>query len=181
MPLLIALSGWLASAALALASWYTARAPGRGRWLFNLAGVIYALAMLALPLLPQPRFPPLLRIGLGLPLAAAGLALRVYALSYLARQRVPSGLGAPGRLVTTGPYGVVRHPQYAGGIVFVGGWFVLWGGPSSLAALLPILGVIVFQAWVEEALILRREFGEGHREYRRRVGMLLPRRATRQQ
>lgn len=77
------------------------------------------------------------------------------------------------RLVTTGPYSIVRHPLYVCEAVFVVGMIV-----SHFSALMAALGVLQFllqyrRARHEEA-ILRQTFPE-YDEYARRVPMLIPR------
>ncbi|MEI9406347.1 isoprenylcysteine carboxylmethyltransferase family protein [Mesorhizobium argentiipisi] len=77
------------------------------------------------------------------------------------------------RLVTSGPYSVVRHPLYICEAVFVSGMII-----SHFSMLMVALGVVqcIFQyrrARNEEA-ILRQVFPE-YDEYARRVPMLVPR------
>ncbi|TJV72707.1 MAG: isoprenylcysteine carboxylmethyltransferase family protein [Mesorhizobium sp.] len=77
------------------------------------------------------------------------------------------------RLVTSGPYSIVRHPLYICEAVFVLGMII-----SHFSLLMVALGVVqcIFQyrrATNEEA-ILRETFPE-YEEYARRVPMLVPR------
>ncbi|RAZ71382.1 methyltransferase family protein [Mesorhizobium atlanticum] len=77
------------------------------------------------------------------------------------------------RLVTTGPYSIVRHPLYICEAVLVAGMVI-----SHFSALMAALGILQFslqyrRARHEEAT-LRRTFPE-YDEYARRVPMLIPR------
>ena len=70
---------------------------------------------------------------------------------------------------------MVRHPQYASGISFLFGWFLLRGGLYSLAVLPILVLVICLQARIEERLVLEEQFGEEYEQYKKRVGMFVPR------
>jgi len=79
------------------------------------------------------------------------------------------------RLITTGAYGVVRHPVYLGAIL-------IWVGLAlafthvvtfALAALYEI-PIYLLYLRSEEAMMLE-SFGDQYRDYRRRVPRLLPR------
>ena len=77
------------------------------------------------------------------------------------------------RLVTTGPYSIVRHPLYVCEAVFVTGLII-----SHFSTMMAALGLLQFllqfrRAKYEEA-ILRQTFPE-YEEYARRVPMLIPR------
>lgn len=71
-------------------------------------------------------------------------------------------------LVTTGPYGVSRHPMYVGwtllyvGVAFV--WNSLWH-----VILLPVVVGWTHSIVRREERALAREFGDDHRVYRRTV------------
>ena len=70
-------------------------------------------------------------------------------------------------VISTGPYGVVRHPMYAAAVVMLLGIPVSlgsWWGILVLAAILPAL------AWrlVDEERVLLRDLG-GYADYRRKV------------
>ena len=77
------------------------------------------------------------------------------------------------RIVTTGVYSVVRHPQYFGGILaHVGFSFLLSGMPSLLATPL-VIAVVYAISWKEEKE-LTKEFGQEYQDYKRNVPMLIP-------
>jgi protein-S-isoprenylcysteine O-methyltransferase Ste14 len=73
------------------------------------------------------------------------------------------------RLVDTGIYAIVRHPQYAGGIyaIFLTN-FLLY--PHWLFAVLGVAGAVVtYLGCVEEDKLLVKKFGDDYREYIQRV------------
>ena len=78
------------------------------------------------------------------------------------------------KIVTTGVYSIVRHPQYLGGLLaHMGVSFLL----SALYSLLvtPLIVVIVYFLSKKEEEELIKEFGKEYNDYRKKVPMLLPR------
>jgi len=74
-------------------------------------------------------------------------------------------LHRPERVVTTGVYAHVRHPQYLGGVLsHVGISFVLSGLYSLLVT--PVMIVVNFLIARKEETELLREFGEEYEVYR---------------
>src|SRR5271165_1248043 len=111
---------------------------------------------------------------LGVVLFAAGGALRIWPVFMLGRRF--SGLVAiqPGHeLVTSGIYGVIRHPSYLGLLVNSLGWALAFrsGVGVLLAALLiqPLLARIR-----AEERLLRTQFGAEYDAYRARTSRLIP-------
>jgi len=139
------------------------------------AGTLLGFLGLALPFFEQPTFDhPLLQYGFGWPLLVLGLFGRIYPMMYLRRQGTTTTLDEVGKLVDTGPYGWVRHPQYTAGLIMLLGWFLAWGAWYALS-LMPIIAALIYaQALIEEKYILEKLFGETYVDYRKRVGMLLP-------
>ena len=73
------------------------------------------------------------------------------------------------RLVDTGIYAVVRHPQYLGGVLALFVTTLLWY-PHWLFAVLGIAGTIILYLstkWEEKRLV--NQFGDEYREYMKRV------------
>jgi protein-S-isoprenylcysteine O-methyltransferase Ste14 len=131
--------------------------------------------VVVLPFIDQPRIDDLhLRLIIGIPLATLGMIFRIYPLIYFKKMNTRPDLVTPSKLVTSGPYRIVRHPQYVAGIIFVIGWFVIWGGIYSLYIVPLLILCIVFQAIIEERYILEKEFGDAYIEYKKKVGMFLP-------
>jgi protein-S-isoprenylcysteine O-methyltransferase Ste14 len=78
-----------------------------------------------------------------------------------------------GHLVTTGIYGYLRHPQYAGLILVILGFNIQW--PTLLTLLMtPILVVMYVRLARHEDRELDGEFGETYREYAKTVNAFIP-------
>ncbi len=111
---------------------------------------------------------------LGLVLYTAGGLLRVWPMFVLGRRF--SGLVAiqqGHRLVTGGPYRVIRHPSYLGLLVNHVGWSLVFRSVVGLLVLLPLTWLLVARIRSEEAL-LASEFGADYDAYRRRTWRLVP-------
>ena len=111
---------------------------------------------------------------LGVTLFAAGGALRLWPVFVLGRRF--SGLVAiqPGHtLVTTGIYGVIRHPSYLGLLVNSLGWALAFR--SGVGVLLTALTIppLLARMRAEEAL-LRTHFGGEYDAYCTRTSRLIP-------
>ncbi|MHB8630999.1 MAG: methyltransferase family protein [Candidatus Limnocylindria bacterium] len=112
-------------------------------------------------------------------LLAAGYGLYRIAGTY----RAARGGGGPGfaarpeRLVTTGPYGLVRNPMYLGHLVFLCGLVGLTRSPVALAGL-----AIQWRRFAERVRLDERrladQFGHEYAEYVDRVPRWLPRPAV---
>ena len=111
---------------------------------------------------------------LGVALFAAGGALRIWPVFVLGRRF--SGLVAiqPGHtLVTSGVYGVIRHPSYLGLFVNSVGWGLAFrSGAGVLLAALTIPPLLA-RIRAEETL-LRAQFGAEYDAYRARTSRLIP-------
>jgi protein-S-isoprenylcysteine O-methyltransferase Ste14 len=103
----------------------------------------------------------------GFVLAAMGAALGAWSARALGSSLTPFPKPAPkGTLVQTGPFRVMRHPIYVGGVLFFAGLslvFSVYG--LALTAVLAVFWV--FKARLEERLLAER-FPE-YVEYRRRT------------
>jgi protein-S-isoprenylcysteine O-methyltransferase Ste14 len=78
------------------------------------------------------------------------------------------------RIVDTGPYGIVRHPVYAGLLLAAMATAAERGRIEAIAGALTLIAAISLRAKLEERF-LRRDLGdEAYASYRRRVPMLLP-------
>jgi len=77
------------------------------------------------------------------------------------------------RLVTDSIYGVVRHPQYLGLLLFTLGWLIHW--PTIIgAAMWPLLALLYYRLAKREDRELESVFGEEYRRYRETVPMFIP-------
>jgi len=111
---------------------------------------------------------------LGVVLFAVGGALRIWPVFVLGHRF--SGLVAiqPGHtLVTSGVYGVIRHPSYLGLLVNSLGWALAFR--SGVGVLLTALTIppLVARMRAEETL-LRTQFGDEYDAYCRRTSRLIP-------
>lgn len=78
------------------------------------------------------------------------------------------------RIVDTGPYGIVRHPVYAGLLLAVIATAVERGRVEGVAGMAVLVAAVSLRAKLEERF-LRRDLGdEPYTAYRRRVPMLIP-------
>lgn len=78
------------------------------------------------------------------------------------------------RLMTTGPFAVVRHPLYASLIWIFAGGALIYANALALALTAAVfVPMMVVRARKEDAL-LARTFPEEHDRYRRRTWMLVP-------
>ncbi len=111
---------------------------------------------------------------LGVVLFAAGGALRLWPVFVLGRRF--SGLVAiqPGHtLVTSGVYGVIRHPSYLGLLVNALGWVLAFR--SGVGLLLTALMIPPLHARIRaEERLLRTQFGAEYGAYCARTSRLIP-------
>ncbi|MDD2466209.1 MAG: isoprenylcysteine carboxylmethyltransferase family protein [Desulfobulbus sp.] len=78
-----------------------------------------------------------------------------------------------GKLAATGPYSLVRHPQYDGFILVMLGFLLMW--PTLLTLLMfPILLVVYIRLAKQEEKLVRQEFGSAYDEYAKDVPAFLP-------
>ncbi len=111
---------------------------------------------------------------LGVALFAAGGALRIWPVFVLGRRF--SGLVAiqtGHTLVTSGVYGVIRHPSYLGLFVNSVGWGLAFR--SVVGVLLAALTIPPLLARIRaEETLLRAQFGAEYDAYRARTSRLIP-------
>jgi protein-S-isoprenylcysteine O-methyltransferase Ste14 len=79
----------------------------------------------------------------------------------------------PDRLVTSGPYRYVRHPQYLGHFIIFGGFFLLLLNLVALVPLPSILGEIRMATLEEQ--FLTEKYGDSYVSYQRTTGKFIPR------
>ena len=111
---------------------------------------------------------------LGVGLFAAGGALRIWPVFVLGHRF--SGLVAiqPGHtLVTTGVYGVIRHPSYLGLLVNALGWGLAFRAGVGVVLTARMLPPLLARIHAEERL-LRTQFGDTYDAYCTRTSRLIP-------
>lgn len=135
-----------------------------------LTAMLGTLILYSLWLLPEPRTDNLYVLALSDVLLSIGMAGAIYGVAYL-RHRfsiVPEARG----LVTTGPYGVVRHPIYFGEIVAALGMIL----PSLFSPHVAVLALFIaaqLRRTVYEERVLHSAF-PAYAAYARRVRRLIP-------
>jgi protein-S-isoprenylcysteine O-methyltransferase Ste14 len=135
-----------------------------------LTAMLGTLILYSLWFLPQPRTDNLYVLALSDLLLSIGMAVAIYGVAYL-RHRfsiVPEVRG----LVTTGPYGLVRHPIYFGEIMAALGLII----PSLFSLHAGILALFIaaqLRRTVYEERVLRSAYPT-YAGYARRVRRLIP-------
>jgi protein-S-isoprenylcysteine O-methyltransferase Ste14 len=121
--------------------------------------VIVAVTMLFL----APHIVPAAEIGhggivfaIGIALVVAGVALRGWSFRALGQYFTFTVKTSPDQpVVTSGPYRLLRHPGYAGGMLAIVGLGLMWGNWVSMATLTLLwLALIVWRIRFEEAALL---------------------------
>jgi protein-S-isoprenylcysteine O-methyltransferase Ste14 len=111
---------------------------------------------------------------LGVFLFAAGGVLRIWPVFVLGRRF--SGLVAiqpEHTLVTTGLYGIIRHPSYLGLLVNALGWSLAFRSGVGVLLTSLLIPPLLARIRAEEAL-LRSQFGAGYEAYSCRTWRLVP-------
>ena len=159
-----------------------ARAPwwkgARGEWY-----VVGQVVLMALVVFGPRTWPggPMLSFGderlstlVAVVFMAGGAALLVAGISWIGTRNL-TPMPHPregGRLVESGPFRLVRHPMYAGGVLFAIGWTIFVRGPLTAAYTVAIFVFIDIKARREERWLMEKF--AGYRAYRRRVRKLIP-------
>lgn len=149
----------------------------RGEWFVAAQIVLIAIVFLGPRTAPGwPAWPaPLDRlfIAIGAVLSAFGLALFIGGMLRLGSALTP--LPYPktdSTLVQTGPYRLVRHPIYSGGIILAFGWALFVHGWLTLIYAAVLLIFFDFKSAREERW-LTEKFPE-YPDYQKRVRKLIP-------
>ncbi|QQX84444.1 isoprenylcysteine carboxylmethyltransferase family protein [Cupriavidus necator] len=147
------------------------------RWVLAVFGVLGLLAAYLPPFTDRIGFWTLdgdAMRWIGVALFAGGGVLRLWPVFVLGRRF--SGLVAiqPGHtLVTTGIYGVIRHPSYLGFLVSSLGWVLAFRSGVGVVLTLLMVPVLLARIRAEEAL-LRDQFGDEYASYCDRTWRMLP-------
>ena len=136
-------------------------------WLSALAGTLLPLLFLVLP---PTEMGPVFR-AVALSLIAIGWLLSVYVLVFLGRSF--SIVAQARRLVTNGPYGLVRHPLYLAEEVAVIGVMMLYFSPAALA-IAAVHWLFQLRRMTNEEKVLRAAFSE-YATYATNIPKVIPR------
>ncbi len=110
----------------------------------------------------------------GVPLLVLGILLHTRAVNELGKHWSPHVAIQPRHvLVTTGLYGVVRHPIYLAAFLFYAGLAVWMASPLSVFALALVAAYLLVRIRVEERA-LKQKFGKTYDAYAVRVPALVP-------
>lgn len=159
-----------------------------GRIYGVISGTIVSVILVGIWVSPQPSFTtpilselviliagfsiPFLHLLIGLPLTAAGAWFGLAGLRSTGFE-VAETHCSPERIVTTGIYSIVRHPQYLGWILAHIGVSLLLSASYSMLFTPFLLGFVYLISRKEEDELIK-EFGEEYGEYQEKVPMLIP-------
>jgi protein-S-isoprenylcysteine O-methyltransferase Ste14 len=144
------------------------------RWRGWLVIVLGALLFAGLVAFRGWRRPALLDTLAAAPIVAVGIAMRVWARSYLLRGTNTRRVHAR-RLVVEGPYRRLRNPLYVGNMAIAAGLALAFAGPFAGGALLLLLFALYSVVVRSEESILRTAFPERYDEIARAVPRWVPR------
>lgn len=120
-----------------------------------------------------PPWPVLL---IGMSIYAAGVALRYWAFAHLRHQwsvQIDKDMGDR-RLITDGPYSLVRHPLYLGALMESVGFPLIAGSAAGLVvALVCFFPFEIYRGYFEEQF-LNEIFGNEYTRYKSRTRGFLP-------
>lgn len=150
----------------------------KGKIFFRVSfGLLRALIFFAIffnPLLNQPSLPSMIffEVG-GMILLLIGLTLCLAGIKELVKTRLGGIKGIPDKIITTGFYAVIRHPINLGFILVFCGWYIMWTGAYSMIFLPILVTAFVIVSFYEEKNLIKA-FGDEYLEYKKRVGMFIP-------
>lgn len=123
-------------------------------------------------LLPTP-----LNIVLSIPILTVGLSLAIWSNVHFARAGgTPIPSKPPPKLVTTGPYALVRNPMHTGIYVLLFGVGVLFRSISLVSIFIPLFILLdVLELKAVEETELKKRLGKEYVEYKKKVPMFIPR------
>ena len=152
-------------------SWY--KGP-RGEWYVLVQVALIALVFLGPRGGPQWVFPrSMFGTGGGLLFILAGVSLLAAGISSLRKNLTP--LPRPSEkatLIETGPYRIVRHPMYGGGILIALGWALLVHSILTIGYALLLFIFAHFKSRREERWLVEKF--PNYAAYQKRVPKLIP-------
>jgi protein-S-isoprenylcysteine O-methyltransferase Ste14 len=105
----------------------------------------------------------------------AGIALRQWSIRVLGRFfSTKVQITGDQRIITSGPYSIIRHPAYSGSLLTLLGLGLsakTWAGALVIVVLFGL--VYGYRISIEENL-LKAEFGQGYADYAKRTKRLIP-------
>jgi len=76
-------------------------------------------------------------------------------------------------MVISGPYRLLRHPQYLGFLLITGGWLIHWPTIPTII-MWPILVFLYYNLAKKEEKEMEKRFGEKYKLYKESVPMFIP-------
>lgn len=110
---------------------------------------------------------------IGILLEAVGYFLFLWSVLERGRYATSWEMRKDHKLVTSGPYGYVRHPSYLAYFIMFSGLFFLLFNLVALVPLIAVPGYVSLTTYEEQLLVAR--FGNEYVEYQKRTGRFLPR------
>jgi protein-S-isoprenylcysteine O-methyltransferase Ste14 len=110
--------------------------------------------------------------AIGILLETAGYFLFLWSVLERGRYATSWEMRKDHKLVTSGPYGYIRHPSYLAYFILFFGLFFLLLNPVALIPLVAIPGYVRLTTYEEQLLVAR--FGSEYIEYQKRTGRFLP-------
>ena len=139
-------------------------------WVGVTAGFALAVVVPSLALVQHRH----LVFAAGISLAVIGMALRWYSIWFLGQSFTCEVAVRPDQeVVDRGPYRLVRHPSYAGGLLTVLGMLLCLTNPLALLGLAIVATGYAYRIRVEES-VLASQLGEPYRRYMRHTKRLIP-------
>lgn len=155
----------------------------------TISGTMEFVLLIGLWISPQPTFIiplfsnlaisifnrsiPILHLIIFLPLTAVGAWFGIEGARTVGME-VAETHCSPKKIVTTGVYSIVRHPQYFGWILAHIGITILLSVWYSML-FTPVLLALIYLMSKKEEEELFKEFGNEYKEYQKDVPMLIPR------
>jgi protein-S-isoprenylcysteine O-methyltransferase Ste14 len=173
-PGLVAAAGWI-TIFLGPVIHRRTRTSGGRRRIASVPGLVLHYAAIVLPFLAPAPDPSSLRVGVALIGAIGGAWLFHAAVRGLgAHWSLVARVSARHRLVTTGPYAIVRHPIYLATLLHLLATSIACGGPALVLATMSLgaLGTVLRVRAEDE--LLRETFGRRWEAYSSAVPALLP-------
>lgn len=113
--------------------------------------------------------------GLGLVLAAFGLALRYWAAVTLGEYHTRTLMvKEKHRVIQHGPYRFIRHPGYLGIMCLLIGSAIATLNAATIKAIPIVMTMVVLYRIYAEERMLQGELGDEYKEYMRRTWRLIP-------